>query len=218
VVRYTVRPDGTLDEGSARVIMHMADFASNHNGGQLQFGPDGLLYASTGAGEKGVGRILRFDPRDPKPEVYVTGLRNPWRFSFHQGALLIGDVGDHTWEEVDVVPKGAAAGTDFGWPAFEGPGGGARPLRLRRPLHWQAVERALHRHDAHRRPAAEAHRALPDLVRSRRPRPRLRRQLQRPGVPVVSSGTSQIAPSGGSVISAENAWLCHGIGSASMPP
>ena len=33
-----------------------------------------------------------------------------------------------------------------------------------------------------------------------------------------SSGTSQIAPSGGSVISAENAWLCHGIGSASTPP
>ena len=48
---------------------------------------------------------------------------------FHQGALLIGDVGNHTWEEVDVVPKGAAPGTDFGWPAFEGPGGGATPQR-----------------------------------------------------------------------------------------
>ena len=61
-------------------------------------------------------------------------------------------------------------------------------------------------------------RALPDLVRPRCPRPRLRGQLQRPRGSVVSSGTSQIAPSGGSVISAENAWLCHGIGSASMPP
>ena len=119
-----------IDFVRGRRVRHVLDLGPvglQHPGGQLQFGPDGLLYASTGAGENGVGRILRFDPRDPKPEVSVTGLRNPWRFSFHQGALLIGDVGDHTWEEVDVVPKGAAPGTDFGWPAFEGPGGGATP-------------------------------------------------------------------------------------------
>ena len=50
VVRYTVRSDGTFDPGSARQILNMADFASNHNGGQLQFGPDGDLYIGTGDG------------------------------------------------------------------------------------------------------------------------------------------------------------------------
>jgi glucose/arabinose dehydrogenase len=50
VVRYTVRPDGSFDEGSAREILNMADFAENHNGGQLQFGPDGDLYIGTGDG------------------------------------------------------------------------------------------------------------------------------------------------------------------------
>ncbi len=119
-----------IDVVRGRRVRHVLDLGPvglQHHGGQLQFGPDGLLYASTGAGENGVGQILRFDPRDPHPEVYATGLRNPWRFSFQRGALLIGDVGNPTWEEVDVVPKGAAPGTDFGGPAFEGPGGGATP-------------------------------------------------------------------------------------------
>jgi glucose/arabinose dehydrogenase len=50
VVRYAVRSDGSFDEGSARQILNMADFAENHNGGQLQFGPDGDLYIGTGDG------------------------------------------------------------------------------------------------------------------------------------------------------------------------
>jgi hypothetical protein len=119
-----------LRRGSRRVrrVLDLGPVTTQHHGGQLQFGPDGLLYASTGTGDgPGPGAILRFDPRRPRPEVYATGLRNPWRFSFHRGALFIGDVGDRTAEEVNVVPAGAPPGTDFGWPAFEGAGGPAPP-------------------------------------------------------------------------------------------
>jgi hypothetical protein len=116
-----------IDFVRGKRVRHLLDLGPvglQHHGGQLQFGPDGRLYASTGAGEDGIGQILRFDPRDPRPEVYATGLRNPWRFSFYRGVLLIGDVGNHTWEEVDVAPR---AGADFGWPQFEGPGGPTPP-------------------------------------------------------------------------------------------
>ena len=80
-----------------------------HHGGQLQFGPDGLLYVSTGMGDDAgssarirlaEGKLLRLDPRGdpPGPRSYALGLRNPWRFSFDRasGALLIGDVGEQT--------------------------------------------------------------------------------------------------------------------------
>jgi glucose/arabinose dehydrogenase len=87
-----------------------------------------------------LGKILRIDPRpsggEPygvpasnpfvdeaaaRPEIYAYGLRNPWRFSFDPltGALAIGDVGQEAFEEVDLVGRGAAAGANFGWSAFE---------------------------------------------------------------------------------------------------
>lgn len=55
------------------------------------------------------------------PEIYLTGLRNPWRFSFDRetGDLWIGDVGNDCWEEINVLRSGEPAG-DFGWPDFEG--------------------------------------------------------------------------------------------------
>jgi glucose/arabinose dehydrogenase len=75
VMRFSVRPDGSFDEGSAREILHMDDFAPNHNGGQLQFGPDGDLYIGTGDGgleddphrngqnlDSLLGKILRIRP------------------------------------------------------------------------------------------------------------------------------------------------------------
>jgi len=132
-----------LRRGSRRVrhVLDLGPATTQHHGGQLQFGRDGLLYASTGTGDgTRPGQILRFDPRNPQPQVYATGLRNPWRFSFHRGALLIGDVGDKRWEEVDVVPAGAVPGTDFGWPAVEGPGGPAPPaLTHRHADGWCAI-------------------------------------------------------------------------------
>ena len=108
-----------------RRVLDLGPVGSQHHGGQLQFGPDGLLYVSTGMDTpRHPGSLLRLDPRrrPARPEVYASGLRNPWRFSFDRagGALLIGDVGDNTAEEVDVLAPGAPAGTHFGWPAFEG--------------------------------------------------------------------------------------------------
>jgi glucose/arabinose dehydrogenase len=134
-----------------RVLVIEHNEANNHNGGQLQFGPDGYLYISTGDGGRGydnpiddavstsslLGKILRIDPRGGDPgeytvppdnpfgnEVWSYGLRNPWRFSFDRstGDMTIGDVGQHTVEEVNSVPASAGAGLGafFGWDECEG--------------------------------------------------------------------------------------------------
>ena len=57
-----------------------------------------------------------------RPEIYLTGLRNPWRFRFDRatGDLWIADVGQNSWEEVDVVRSGSHGGLDFGWNVLEG--------------------------------------------------------------------------------------------------
>jgi glucose/sorbosone dehydrogenase len=110
---------------------------SNHNGGQLQFGPDGLLYAGTGDGGSGndppgnaqnpgsnLGKLLRINPTTAgaSPEQYAIGLRNPFRFSFDRqtGDLIIGDVGQNAREELDFSAKGTPAGTNYGWRCWEG--------------------------------------------------------------------------------------------------
>ncbi|HEV7809709.1 MAG TPA: PQQ-dependent sugar dehydrogenase, partial [Candidatus Limnocylindrales bacterium] len=56
------------------------------------------------------------------PEIWLTGLRNPWRMSFDRatGDLWIGDVGQGSWEEVDVQRAKVAGGTNFGWNRMEG--------------------------------------------------------------------------------------------------
>jgi glucose/arabinose dehydrogenase len=152
VVGYTVSADGGFDRETEREVLHMDDFASNHNGGLLLFGPDRQLYIGTGDGgiaddpERNgqnlnslLGKILRLDPRPSggrpytvespgplgqgaRPEICNYGLRNPWRFSFDRGtgALLIGDVGQNTQEEIDYVPAERVCGNNFGWSAFEG--------------------------------------------------------------------------------------------------
>lgn len=137
VVRYTVARDGSFDRQSQHEILHMDDFAPNHNGGLLLFGPDGHLYIGTGDGgiaddpERNgqnlhslLGKILRIDrpAAGGRPVICDYGLRNPWRFSFDRatGALLIGDVGQNTLEEIDYVPANRICGNNFGWSAFEG--------------------------------------------------------------------------------------------------
>jgi glucose/arabinose dehydrogenase len=57
-----------------------------------------------------------------RPEIWLTGLRNPWRISFDRatGDLWIGDVGQNDWEEIDVQRAGQPGGTNFGWNRMEG--------------------------------------------------------------------------------------------------
>jgi Glucose / Sorbosone dehydrogenase len=117
--------------------------AANHNGGQLQFGPDGFLYASTGDGggsddefhnaqdpESLLGKLLRLDPTQEAPltpEIWSSGLRNPFRFSFDRmtGDLVIGDVGQGQREEIDFAPRAPGGGVggegvNWGWNCREG--------------------------------------------------------------------------------------------------
>ena len=135
------------DPGSARLVLAQSHAATNHNGGQLAFGPDGLLYITMGDGANGanaqatsndLGKVLRIDPPDPpgtdsfsvppsnpffgvpqaRPEIYALGFRNPYRASFApNGALVVADVGQSTWEEVDA---GDLVGKNLGWPICEG--------------------------------------------------------------------------------------------------
>jgi glucose/arabinose dehydrogenase len=57
-----------------------------------------------------------------RPEIWAWGLRNPWRFSFDRatGDLYIADVGQDTWEEVDLQPAGSKGGENYGWNKLEG--------------------------------------------------------------------------------------------------
>jgi glucose/arabinose dehydrogenase len=137
VVRY--RTNGTrILPATAKTLLFIKQPFANHNGGQLQFGPDGKLYAGYGDGGSGgdpgnraqnlgtkLGKLLRLDVSKPKPvwQIVADGLRNPWRFSFDRktGDLWIGDVGQDTWEEIDYVPHAQVKPLlNFGWSVWEG--------------------------------------------------------------------------------------------------
>ena len=91
VVEFRVSDDGTIDAGSEREVLKMDDFASNHNGGLVLFGPDGLLYVGTGDGGIGddvrrqaqdlgspLGKLLRLDPRASGGRPYTSPPDNPF--------------------------------------------------------------------------------------------------------------------------------------------
>ena len=125
------------------VMLESPDLANQiHNGGCLRFASDKTLFVSTGDDFQGSitaqdthdlrGKILHInrdgspaagnpylDGEEGDPRVWAYGFRNPWRFNLQPESenLFIGDVGDDTWEELDLGFRGG----NFGWKLTEGP-------------------------------------------------------------------------------------------------
>ena len=137
IVEFRSR-NGKAVLASARQLLFAEQPYPNHNGGQLQFGPDGLLYVGMGdggaAGDPGnraqnlrerLGKLLRIDPfkRGARWQIVGYGLRNPWRFSFDRatGDLYIADVGQEAWEEIDFRARSRLDTlANYGWRVYEG--------------------------------------------------------------------------------------------------
>lgn len=140
IARFTISGN-VISAGSQTIILDdIFSDAGNHNGGWIQFGPDGKLYASTGDGGANSmnaqtlanlsGKILRinadgtipssnpfFNTAGARREIFCWGLRNPWRFTWDgSGRLFIGDVGSNKFEEINV----GGPGLNYGWPIVEG--------------------------------------------------------------------------------------------------
>jgi glucose/arabinose dehydrogenase len=145
VSRFTAsaaNPD-VAEAGSELPILNLPALSSatNHNGGAIHFGTDGKLYVAVGDNANSansqslsttLGKILRLDPDGTIPSdnpflsqttginqaIWARGLRNPYTFSIDRtnGRLHVNDVGQDSWEEVNV----GAAGANFGWPQTEG--------------------------------------------------------------------------------------------------
>ncbi len=157
ISEFAVSSDpNVVDAASERVLLTIDQPYPNHKGGNLAFGPDGLLYIGMGDGGAGgdpegrgqdlgtlLGKMLRIDvdtetdngnpyavPQsnpfvatgDAEPEIWAYGLRNPWKYSFDRetGDLWIADVGQGSYEEVNLQPAGSAGGENYGWDVLEG--------------------------------------------------------------------------------------------------
>lgn len=131
----------TADLGSQQVLMESRQRASGnyHHGGSIAFGSDGKLYWGVGDNHRGRnaqrpstirGKVLRLNPdgtvpsdnpfvntRGYLPQIYAMGFRNPFRIAPAPGGnLLVADVGQVSWEEVNLLTSGA----NYGWPHEEG--------------------------------------------------------------------------------------------------
>jgi glucose/arabinose dehydrogenase len=150
VSRYHVSADdpNKLDPESATPLLQVIHIAAAHNSGAIAFGPDGYLYVGVGDGggtdtaqdmNEYLGKILRIDVdhdagysvpadnpfvNDPDvlPELWASGLRNPWRFSFDRetGDFWIADVGQNATEEIDFQSASSRGGENYGWRIMEG--------------------------------------------------------------------------------------------------
>jgi glucose/arabinose dehydrogenase len=142
VSRFTAAGD-VAAAGSEMILMDLEPLsATNHNGGAIHFGTDGKLYVAVGENAVGsnsqtlanrLGKMLRINADGSIPtdnpfynqasgvnrSIWALGLRNPFTFAVHPlaGTLHINDVGQNTWEEVNL----GVAGANYGWPDTEGP-------------------------------------------------------------------------------------------------
>ena len=141
VSRFTASGDTA---GSELVLVELPSLSgdTNHNGGAMHFGIDGKLYVAVGDNANSAnaplltsvfGKILRFNDDGSIPSdnpfyatqsgqnraIWAYGLRNPFTFAVQPGTgrIHINDVGQNTWEEINL----GAPGADYGWPASEGP-------------------------------------------------------------------------------------------------
>ncbi|HSO01788.1 MAG TPA: PQQ-dependent sugar dehydrogenase, partial [Gaiellaceae bacterium] len=137
IVRYELTgAPGSYGLGAGEVLLADIPKARTHNGGRLAFGPDGMLYATTGdAQQTGLaqdpgslaGKILRLAPDGTVPAdnptpgsyVYSLGHRNPQGIAFDRtGQLWAVEFGQNTWDELNRIEPGA----NYGWPVVEGIG------------------------------------------------------------------------------------------------
>jgi len=143
ISRFTANGDVAV-AGSETIIFDLDNLSSatNHNGGALNFGPDGKLYVAVGENANGpnaqtlsnlLGKMLRINKDGTIPSdnpffatatgrnraIWALGLRNPFTFAFNfdRAQMFINDVGQNTWEEIN----DGIAGANYGWPDTEGP-------------------------------------------------------------------------------------------------
>lgn len=135
IQRYSVTgTPGSLTLGEPRTIIGQIPAASRHDGGRIAFGPDGMLYATTGdAGQRDTaqdptslsGKILRSSPDGDIPEdnpfpgslTYSYGHRNPQGLAWaDDGTMFATEFGQDTWDELNII----SPGSNYGWPVVEG--------------------------------------------------------------------------------------------------